>query len=191
MEATFLKHAPKFINPKHSMKAIHGYTMDGEGFAWATDGIQLLRSAGFPDEGEVLIKDLKGRTINEVPPKFSRLMPELPVATALNVKTTLQAAKLLAAVAKSVKHETVELIGSEGLIHLKLDAEDAEVKGSVCIGWLELGVKFEKSMNMERLVTCLNVFDGFAGTVALRVGSSQVIFSAGGIDTLLLLVRRY
>lgn len=189
------KHAKRFIDPKHARKAARGILFDGEGSAYATDGIQGLKFEGFPEVGFSWVRTLGGKVIEEAHDNILNVMQnsfskELTPAGRFPVKVFRSAADQLLAVYKVDEkslpvalrgHYRTELLGKDGKLILQF--EGLEVSGSIEIGEYS-GEDFTLHLNCKRLMDCLSVFDN--SHVELLYGRHLLRFESDGIATLLL-----
>lgn len=189
------KHAKKFIDLQHERKAARGLLFDGEGSAYATDGIQAIKFEGFPEVGFSWLQNLNGVVIEEAHDNLLHTMQtsftkDLASDGLVNVKQFKDAADQLLAV---YKVDEKSLPGaSRGSYRTALEAKEGklvlsfkgvDVSGSAEIGEYT-GEDFTLYVNCKRLLDCLSVFD--SSRVEMLHGRHLLRFESDGIATLLL-----
>lgn len=192
-ESILSKHAPKFIDAKHSRETLRGVYFDGLGDAWATDGIMLLRLSGFPADCVREVRSLSGKKLDVAPIGHStwiRLVPDAPTVALLNTSETINSLASLFSVAKVVKESYLTLRAEKGALVVLLDSED--VKGKAELG--SCSEEFNSLLDCSRLASCLAVFDGVAEKIELKTfytGGVSLVLSAPGIDVVLMGAKAY
>ncbi|MBG9548331.1 hypothetical protein [Cytobacillus firmus] len=197
-ELLLKKFEKKFIDPEHPKKLIRGTTFDGEGNAFATDGFQALKISGFPVDGNVWIRGLNGKPIDEKPSLLNTLKmlfkrESLELVGTVDPKEILEGARLILSVQKEdLKSQEkkvrelnkVRLLGENG--RMVIEYKGIEVIGSVTVGSSK---DFSISVNNKRLIDCLSVFEKETDSVKVLVSQTLLRFESVGVAVVLLPIK--
>lgn len=197
-ELLLKKFEKKFIDPNHPKKLIRGTMFDGEGNAFATDGIQALKVSGFPVDGNVWIRGLNGKPIDEKPSLLNTLKmlfkrESLELIATIDPKKLLDGARLIHGVQKEdLKSQEkkvrelnkVKLLGENG--RMVIEYKGIEVVGSVTVGSSK---DFSVSVNNKRLIDCFSVFEKETDSVKVLVSQTLLRFESVGVAVVLLPIK--